>query len=127
MERCIVWEDIPGSRFYCVPDPESVQSRVEFTSDIGTYMIVQAKRVSDVSRDFIPQQSDYVRLWEEPMEAARSGADMAKLKAALKRCRPLRSAVFALRKLLRLEIRQLRIKRNARGFLTPLPDLRVIR
>jgi SAM-dependent methyltransferase len=127
MERCIVWEDIPASRFYSVPDPESVQSRIEFTSDTGTYMMVQAKRVGDVSRDFIPQQSDYVRLWDEPAEAARAGSAIAKLKAALKRSRPLRSVVYALRRLLRLEIRQQRMKRNARGFLTPLPNLRVIR
>jgi SAM-dependent methyltransferase len=127
MERCIVWEDIPTSRFYSVPDPESVQSRVEFTSDIGTQMMVQAKRIGDVSRAFIPQQSDYVRLWDKPAEAARADGAMAKLKAMLKRIRPLRSAVYALRKLFRLEIRRLRMTRNARGFLTPLPDLRVIR
>jgi SAM-dependent methyltransferase len=127
MESCIIWEDIPGSKFYCVPDPDSVQSRIDLTSDFGTYMCVQAKRLGDVSREFIPQQSDYVRLWEEPAKAVPPPSSLAKLRLVLGRIRALRSVVASVRNLLRLEIRRLRIKRNARGFLTPLKDLRVTR
>ena len=64
MESCILWEDIPGSSFYQVPDPDAVQDRINLTSEFGVYMFVQATRRGPVSRDYIPQQSDYVRLWE---------------------------------------------------------------
>ena len=134
METCVVWEDIPGSMFYRVPDPDSVQSRVELTSEIGTFMIVQAKRLGDVSMELIPQQSDYVRLWEGPAEAVQVSSGLAKLKSVLKGIEALRSAVALVRRLRWIQVRsiaaqyrRLRIKRNARGHLTPLENLHVIR
>jgi SAM-dependent methyltransferase len=131
MESCIIWEDTPRSRFYQVPDPDSVQSRINLTSEVGTFMVIQAKRLGDVPREFVPQQSDYVRLWEGgPTEAVQHSSSLAKLKSILKRIPTMQ---FAVRKLLRFqeryiaaEYRRLRIKRNAQGVLTPLKDLRVI-
>jgi SAM-dependent methyltransferase len=134
VESCIVWEDVPSSRFYRIPDPDSIKSRINLTSEFGTYMIVQARRLGHVSREFIPQQSDYVRLWEgQPGEAAQHPSSLVKLKARLKHIRTLRSAIVFVRKLLRIqrryaaaEYRRLRIERNAHGYLMPLEDLRVI-
>jgi hypothetical protein len=132
VESLIIWEDVLGARFYRVPDPDCVQSRIELTSEFGTYMAVQAKRLGDVSRKFIPQQSDYVRLWDGP---ANLSEIPAKPKSAFRRNYVVCFAVMVLRKLLRLRssatwakrYRRQRIKRNYRGLLTPLKDLRVIR
>jgi SAM-dependent methyltransferase len=133
MESCIIWEDIPGSMFYRVPDPDSIQSRINLTSEYGTYMFVQAKKLGDVSREFIPQQSDYLRLWEGLAEAAQPLSRVAKLKSALKDIRIVRSFVIFVRNLnwiqkrsIAAENHRLRIKRNAKGVLSPLEDLRVM-
>jgi hypothetical protein len=122
MESCIVWEDMPDSKFYDVPDPDSVQSRIELTSEFGAYMMIQAMRVGDVSREFIPLQSDYVRLWEERPDAPPSSGRLA---SALKRIRTLRS--FVVKRFYASVYRHQRIRRNDRRVLTPLKDLRVIR
>ena len=132
VESLIMWEDVLGARFYRIPDPDSVQSRIELTSEFGTYMVVQARRLGDVLRKFIPQQSDYVRLWEGPADPSEIPA---KPKSAFRRNGVVSFAILVLRKLIRLRnniiwakrYRRQRIKRNSRGLLTPLKDLRVIR
>ena len=136
-EYCIIWEDIPRSQFYRVPDPDVVGTRINLTSEFGTNMTVQAKRISDVSPEFIPQQSDYVRLWNtQPGETNLSEPrrTWAKFKSMLKLIPNFRAAVRFVRRLLRIptyqaiaEYRRLGIKRNAMGLLTPLRNLRVIR
>jgi len=140
IEACVVWEDIPQSRFYRVPDPDAVQDRINITSEVGTYMFIQAKRLDAVVREFTPQQSDYVRQWGQLGESAlSSGASqqsstLSKLRSVLKRIPILRSAVVSGRKLPPIaayramgEYRRLQIKRNTKGFLTPLEDLQVLR
>jgi SAM-dependent methyltransferase len=120
MESCIIWEDLHGNRFYRIPDPDSIRSRIEFTSKYGVYMFVMARRLGDVPRGFIPQQSDYVREWQEPAEAARPSNRLAQLKSFVKRTRILRSAAGSVMN------RRLRIRGNARRYATPLEDLRVM-
>jgi SAM-dependent methyltransferase len=138
-EECLIWEDIPRSVFYRVPDPDAVQTRINLTSKYGTYMMVRARRIGHSSRDFVPQQSDYVRLWDE--HSGTSGTlkhpgltVSAKLRSTLKSIPRLRSLVLFARKMLRTktrralrEYRDLRIERNSRSLLTPLANLRVIR
>jgi hypothetical protein len=89
-----------------------------------------------VSQSFVPQQSDYVRVWEEgwPEEAAQRSSSWGKFKSLLKGIPKLHLTVRSAKRLLRFprlhavaEYRQLRIERNAQGFLTPMKDLRVIR
>jgi len=135
-EYCVLWDDIPNSSFYYVPDPDRVRSRINLTSEVGTYMIVQAKRVGEVSPEFVPQQSDYAWQWEEGRlaEFPKPLVRWAKLRSSLKRIPKVQPAVISARKLLRIptlhalaEYRQLRIKRNAYNFLEPMKDLRVIR
>lgn len=138
-EECLIWEDIPRSVFYRVPDPDAVQTRINLTSKYGTYMMVRARRIGQATRDFVPQQSDYVRLWDEHHGTSgtltHSGlTGSAKLRSTLRSIPPLRSVVLFMRKLLRVktrralaEYRDLRIERNSRGLLTPIADLRVIR
>jgi SAM-dependent methyltransferase len=138
-EYCIIWEDIPRSLFYRVPDPDVVGMRINLTSEFGTNMTVQAKRIGDVSQEFVPQQSDYVRLWEtQPGEtnllSRAHPRTWAKFRFALKRIPNLRAAVRFARRLLRIpthqaiaEYRRLGIRQNALGLLTPLRNLRVIR
>jgi SAM-dependent methyltransferase len=136
MEYCVVWEDVPRSSFYYVPDPDSVRSRINLTSEVGTYMIVQAKRIGEVSLRFVPQQSDYMRQWEagKPAEFPKHFLLWPKLRSFLKRIPKVQATVVSARKLLRMptlhslaEYRRLRIARNSNGFLEPVKDLRVIR
>lgn len=141
IEACVVWEDIPRSRFYHVPDPDAVRERINLTSEFGTFMYIQAKRLDDAAREFIPYQGVYTRLWNgefgEPAlsgGASQQSSTLFKLRSALKRIPILRSTVVSGRKLppvaayrAMAEYRRLQIKRNARGFLTPLEDLHVIR
>ena len=69
-----MWEEIQGSRFYEVPDPENFKTRIELVSRSGTYLFVQAKRLGSVSRDYVPQQSDYARHWEAAVSAPQETA-----------------------------------------------------
>ncbi len=129
MDSCILWEDIPGSQFFQVPDPDAVQDRINLTSEFGVYLYVQATRRGKPSREFIPQQSDYARLWEK-LEAngdppTQASGRAAKLKAKLKQIPALRTAVQSARATARY--RSLNLRRNADGYLTALKDLKVIR
>lgn len=130
VESCIAWDGTFRSRFYRVSDPDIVQSRVNLESDCGgVYMAVQARRLGDVSRGFIPQQSDYVRLWGQ---SPNSSSRFDKLKAALRRNPAVRSAVAPILRTFRLQravISSLSFRRRLRGSppgaLTPLKGLRV--
>jgi len=129
VESCILWEDIPGSHFYDVPDPDAVRDRINLTSEFGTLMLVQAQRRGDVSRDFIPQQSDYVRLWHEespkPRAAIESSARLRLVKSRLKQIPALRNVVQSKRAA--AQYRGLSIKRNLNGYLTPVLGLEVMK
>lgn len=122
---CILWEDVPGTKFYQVPDPDSLRSRIDLTSEFGTYMIVEAERTGTVLPGFIPQQSDYVRLWNGPMAINQKHSILGKLPSTLRRIRILRAAFVALNA--RARYRRMYVQRNTRRFLTPLNDLRVLR
>jgi hypothetical protein len=125
VESCIIWEDVPGSMFYQVPDPDAIRTRIDLTSDFGTYMIVKANRLGDISREFIPQQSDYVQRWNRSGEVRPQPTGLGKLAALLRRDRTIRSAFVAFNA--KARYRRLRINRNAQRFLTPLNDMRVLR
>jgi len=125
MESCILWEDIPGTKFYQVPDPDSVRSRIDLTSEFGAYMMVKSIRVGDLSREFIPQQSDYVRLWSSRPESTHLPSNLDRLNSAIRRIRILRSALVPHNA--KARYRKLQIKRNTHGILTPLMYLRVLR
>jgi hypothetical protein len=135
VESCIMWEEIQGSRFYQVPDPEDIKTRIQLVSRSGTYLFVQAKRLGSVSRDYVPQQSDYVRHWEAASDAPPQYGSSGGWRSKLKNISPLRSAVFFVRGLrhtnalrplyVEANYRQRGLKRNTQGFLTPLEGLRV--
>lgn len=129
VDSCILWEDIPGSTFYEVPDPDAVQDRINLTSEFGLYMFVQATRRGNVSREFIPQQSDYQRLWDEKRTEVtlptESSVGSNTIKAKMKQIPALRTAVQSARAAARY--RSLNIRRNTDGYLTPLKGLQVIR
>jgi SAM-dependent methyltransferase len=127
MEPCIMWEDVPGSRFYEAPDPDSLCGRIELTSECGTYMMVKARRMGDVPRDFIPQQSDYVRLWDEPAKQTQRPGNMVKLKSLLMSFVPVRRLQWIQKHRALEGYRSQRIKRRGRNILKPLEDLWVLR
>jgi hypothetical protein len=140
-EYCILWEDIPGSPFYRIPDPDVARTRINLTSEFGLNMTVQAKRTGEMSEIFVPQQSDYVRMWETPPAEAEHLCPTAarpriwmNFRSILKRIPGVRAAVLVARRLLRVptrqaigEYRSLGIRKNTLGLLSPLKSLRVIR
>jgi SAM-dependent methyltransferase len=133
VESCIVWDGTWRSRFYQVSDPDTVRSRVEFRTEHGdgVYMFVQAKRIGALSREFIPQQSDYVRLWEQDGETSGKPGG---LKAAIRRNPTLWSVAKSTRRLLDLQLRRFSafgfrrggLRGLPKGALTPLRDVRVL-
>jgi hypothetical protein len=136
VETCIIWEEIHGSRFYQVPDPDTVGSRIELTSQSGTYLFLQAKRLGNVSLDHIAQQSDYMRHWKASLEIPHQESHGPnRWRSELRKISILRSAVFFVRGLRKTntfrpyyaeaEYRRRRLDRNSRGVLTPLESLRV--
>jgi len=137
MESCIMWEDVIWSRFYRVPDPNGVKSRINLRSEFGTYMMVQAKRLGNGEQGFTPHQSDYVSVWKGQPAAAvepRHSRSSSKLRSELRRIGILRSAVLFVKKMLRIQ-RKNRVadyygavlKTAAEeGVLTPLEDLSVL-
>jgi hypothetical protein len=65
VERMIIFEYAPHQQWYQVADPQTVKQRVELMNSYATYLMIQAKRVSDLPiLSVFPQQSDYVDAWE---------------------------------------------------------------
>jgi SAM-dependent methyltransferase len=126
IESCIIWEDIQNSKFYDFPDPDSLNSRVQITSRSGTYLFVQAKRTGNLSPDFVPQQSDYVKNWKAASSSQISNGGSA-WKSALREniLRSLRETKMFRQLLHRNIYRRLQLSRNKFKFLMPLEDLRV--
>lgn len=71
VEHLFVHEDHALSPWYDVTDPVKVHGRVELSADwLGAYMVVQARRVSEVEPfSASPQQSDYALWWDDVAEA----------------------------------------------------------
>ena len=65
MERLVVHRLGPYNRWYEVPDPNVIRSRVELISFTPIQMLVQARKVK-MAEIFAttPQQSDYSALWQ---------------------------------------------------------------
>lgn len=73
--RCMLWRsNTPPGRWYRVPDPATVQRRIERqgASPALLYIAAQRTKLCEILRE-PPQQSDYVTLWE----AARVRAPVA--------------------------------------------------
>ena len=97
-------------------------------SSVFTYMYRRPAEAA-YSRGFIPQQSDYARLWEKQetngARPTQTSSRTTKLKATLKQIPALRTAVQSARAASRY--RNLKLKRNIDGYLTILKDLKVMR
>jgi len=80
MERVIVHQLGPYNRWYEVPDPNSIQSRIQLISFTPVQMLVQARRMK-VTKIFAtaPQQSDYTQLWRDSAAAAAPAARRSRL------------------------------------------------
>jgi hypothetical protein len=65
IERAFVSEAYRDNKWYRVPDPALVRRRVEFVSARPTYLLIQARKISQVETfRCCPQQSDYATVWE---------------------------------------------------------------
>lgn len=142
VESCIEWEAIHGARFYQVPDPASLGTRIELTSRTGTYLFVQAKRVGDISVAYTPRQSDYVEQWEASQAAQTVGTRDSTVisrnafRAFLKKSRALHSGVLKAREwarskgplrrwMIQTEYRRRLLHRNSRAYMRTLKEIRV--
>jgi hypothetical protein len=64
VDEMILCETDRGAPWYRVDDPESLGHRVELVNNRPTYIMVMARRVSEVKIfDATPQQSDYMSAW----------------------------------------------------------------
>jgi hypothetical protein len=64
MVKVVLYEDVPGSQWYEVSDPEAVKYRVTFVNTAPSYLGIIARRThaTAVFASY-PQQSDYAALW----------------------------------------------------------------
>jgi SAM-dependent methyltransferase len=142
VESCIEWEAVHGARFYQVPDPASLGTRIELTSRTGTYLFVQARRIGDISDGYTPRQSDYVEQWEasQAVENIRTSDSISisrnKFRAFLKKSRVLHSGVLKAREwarskgplrrwMIQTEYRRRLLHRNSRAYMRTLEEIRV--
>jgi hypothetical protein len=66
VERVVLHRIGPYNRWYEVPDPNSIQSRIELLTLTPIQMMVQAKKVAQVEVfSKPPHQSDYTVLWQK--------------------------------------------------------------
>lgn len=134
VERCVLWEEVEGSPFWEVPDPDAIGRRIELTSRAGTFLWVEARRLAEVPPNHTPQQSDYGRLWQAASVPPAPGPGDA-VRGALKRVPGLRALVLRLRGLRELDPRRAhraegehdrrRLDRNTLGVLRPIEGMRV--
>ena len=142
VESCIEWEAVHGARFYQVPDPASLGTRIELTSRTGTYLFVQAKRIGEISVGYIPRQSDYVEQWEASQADHKTGSSDSnsisrnKFRAFLKKSNALRSGVLKARDwartkgplrrwMIQTEYRRRLLHKNSRAYMRTLEEIRV--
>jgi hypothetical protein len=74
-----VYEDIGEPQWYEVPDPGALHRRVAFANSQPTYLALLATRISPAPAfAAVPQESDYVELWENPeLESVERTAEVA--------------------------------------------------
>ena len=65
-ERILIHEDVPDAQWVKVPDPNVLGKRVEMVNSKPAYLLVQARKMSEVNIfETVPQQSDYSVAWEK--------------------------------------------------------------
>ena len=71
VERIVLHRVGPYNRWYEVPDPNSIQSRIELVTFTPVQMMVQARKIQ-ATNVFAkaPQQSDYAVLWKQSATGA---------------------------------------------------------
>ena len=71
LEAVLMHEVAPDGAWYAVSDPDHVRRRVELCNNQPTYLLTIARRVAVESIfERVPQQSDYVRLWDQSSTSA---------------------------------------------------------
>ena len=70
VERIVLHRVGPYGRWYEVPDPNQIRSRIELITFTPIHLMVQARRTKVVPIfSSMPQQSDYMALWQEGSQA----------------------------------------------------------
>ena len=64
IERAIAWEERENTDYFQIHDPAVIRRRVELVNTCPVLMFFQAKKIKEISAFNMPQQSDYVALWE---------------------------------------------------------------
>ncbi len=80
LERLVVYEEQSTNTWYDVMDPGSLGTRVTLCNCNPTWILVQAKRISDTAVFRIaPQQSDYAATWHRHNSIDKDSLDRAAL------------------------------------------------
>lgn len=80
--KLIAFEDMPGSTWYSVRNPEEVKGRVQLINSQPVYLLMLAKKLAKVPIfESTPQQSDYVASWNQS-ENLNSGRNSSILRRA---------------------------------------------
>ncbi len=89
LERVIVHKVGPYNRWYEVPDPNAIRSRIQLITCTPIQMMVQARRVKlvDIFAS-APQQSDYTTLWQQTSAQPVAASGMSRLKLGLRKYLP---------------------------------------
>ena len=84
--RALVYEDGARPRWFAVTDPASIQRRVTLTNRRPVYLLIIARRVTDVvPLQSAPQQSDYLVAWDRRKATVRRPEGISRrLKRSLK-------------------------------------------
>jgi len=65
-EQILIHEDTPDAQWVKLPDPEVLGKRVEMVNSKPAYLLVQARKISEVDIfETAPQQSDYSATWKK--------------------------------------------------------------
>jgi hypothetical protein len=71
IERVVLHRVGPYGRWYEVPDPNQIRSRIELITFTPILLMVQARRTKVVPLfSSMPQQGDYIALWQAGPQAA---------------------------------------------------------
>ncbi|HHL34951.1 MAG TPA: hypothetical protein ENJ30_11355 [Desulfobulbaceae bacterium] len=64
-EQIFIHEDTPDAQWVKLPDPEVLGKRVQMVNSKPAYLLVQARKTSEVNIfEKVPQQSDYSATWK---------------------------------------------------------------
>jgi hypothetical protein len=83
VEAVLMHEVVRGGAWYLVSDPDEIRARVQLCNSQPTYILTIAKRIAKAPIfQQPPQQSDYVRMWDDVLHGTQSQRETPRAKPA---------------------------------------------